>query len=195
MEIAIIAFTLVAMIGVIVLLIMAKRQIEQNVAAVKAAASQVPTIGYRFDHPSVEKYYTDESGVSRFPFYGSDGAVGFDIMSIQGVTLAGGQTRVIDTGVFFDIPEGYELQVRSRSGLAAQHSISVLNSPGTIDPDYTGMLKVILHNSGERQFKIVPGMRIAQVVFSKTSPRPEFERRETLTETARGESGLGSTGV
>ena len=95
--------------------------------------------------------------------------------------------------LYVEIPDGYEIQVRPRSGLAARHGISLVNSPGTIDPDYRGEIKAILVNLSDEPFEIKPGERIAQLVVARFE-RAEWESVETLGETARGEGGMGSTG-
>jgi dUTP pyrophosphatase len=105
-----------------------------------------------------------------------------------------GQRALVPTGLFLEIPEGYEGQVRPRSGLAAKDGITVLNSPGTIDSDYRGEVKVILINHGEVTKYFKPGDRIAQLVFCKVE-RAELIEVETLTDTERGTGGFGHTGV
>ena len=100
---------------------------------------------------------------------------------------------LVPTGLFLAIPEGYEAQVRPRSGLAAKHGITVLNSPGTIDADYRGEVKVILVNLSEEPFEIVPGERIAQLVVARFE-QVQWEPVDTLDETSRGAGGFGSTG-
>ena len=103
------------------------------------------------------------------------------------------QRALVPTGLFMAIPEGYEAQVRPRSGLAAKHGITVLNSPGTIDADYRGEVKVILVNLSEEPFEIVPGERIAQLVVARFE-QVQWEPVDTLDETSRGAGGFGSTG-
>ena len=157
------------------------------------------TLRYFFQSDAIEAMYYDEDADDiRFPHYGSDEAAGFDIRAAEVVTLDPGQFMTIKTGIHFDIPEGYELQIRSRSGLAAKHGIQVLNSPGTIDSDYTGELKVILRNGGANRYTIRFAERIAQAVFAKVAKRPQAEQvhnKQMLTVSLRGEGGLGSTGV
>lgn len=99
----------------------------------------------------------------------------------------------VSKGLYVELPEGYELQVRPRSGLAAKHGITVLNSPGTVDADYRGELRAILVNLSSEPFEIKPGERIAQYVVAKHE-RVEWEQVEELSETVRGEGGFGSTG-
>ena len=100
---------------------------------------------------------------------------------------------MVPTGLYIALPEGYEMQVRPRSGLAAKHGITVLNSPGTIDADYRGEIKVILVNLSNTPFEIVPGERIAQAVVAKHE-RVEWQEVESLEQTERGTGGFGSTG-
>ena len=130
------------------------------------------------------------------PTYGSELAAGADVKArlSEGVILLPGESQLIPTGVKFAIPEGYEIQVRPRSGLALKSQITVLNSPGTIDADYRGELKVILINHGKTAFTITPGMRIAQIVLAPVV-KALFVRQETLTATSRGEGGFGHTGT
>jgi dUTP pyrophosphatase len=130
------------------------------------------------------------------PQYQSDGASGADLRARLGedIVLAPGQRALIPTGLRLEIPRGLEAQVRPRSGLAAKHGISVLNSPGTIDSDYRGEVQVILVNLGQEQFRIRSGDRIAQLVFSPVV-RVTFRREASVDETARGSGGFGSTGV
>ena len=103
------------------------------------------------------------------------------------------ERALVPTGLYMQIPEGYEGQVRPRSGLAAKHGITVLNTPGTIDADYRGEIKVILVNLSNEPFTIEPGERIAQMVFARCE-QAEWEVVESLDETERGEGGFGSTG-
>ncbi|MCH9622074.1 MAG: Deoxyuridine 5'-triphosphate nucleotidohydrolase [Chlamydiia bacterium] len=132
----------------------------------------------------------------RVPFYATDGAAGADVMAKldENVTLASGEHKVIPTGLFFEIPEGFEIQVRPRSGLAAKHGVSVLNAPGTIDSDYRGELCVILINHSKNPFVIEDGMRIAQIVVAE-SIQASFVVEKELSCTARGSGGFGHTGV
>jgi dUTP pyrophosphatase len=127
------------------------------------------------------------------PEYMTSNAAGCDVKSVDSLFLQPGETRVVRTGIALEIPTGYECQVRSRSGLAARHSVAVLNSPGTIDADYRGEVKVILHNHGHETFEIKSGDRIAQLVFAQVE-RVLFTAVDSLGETDRGVGGLGSTG-
>ena len=107
--------------------------------------------------------------------------------------LKPGETALIPTGFAIALPEGCEAQVRPRSGLAAKHQVGVLNSPGTIDPDYRGEVKVILTNFGKQDYVIRRGDRIAQMVIGQYA-RVQWEERDSLDETARGDGGFGHTG-
>jgi dUTP pyrophosphatase len=109
------------------------------------------------------------------------------------VTLGPLERTLVPTGLFIALPPGFEAQVRPRSGLAAKHGITVLNTPGTIDADYRGEIKVILVNLSNTPFEIVPGERIAQMVVARHE-RVEWEAVDSLDETARGAGGFGSTG-
>lgn len=129
------------------------------------------------------------------PEYKTAGAAGADICALVGspVELKPGDKALIGTGLFFAIPDGYEIQVRPRSGLAAKNGVTVLNTPGTIDSDYRGELKVILVNLGKENFTVNKGDRIAQIVVAPVT-RGLFETVESLDETERGSGGFGSTG-
>ena len=128
------------------------------------------------------------------PEFKTSGSAGMDICAnVDEWILKPGDRDAIPTGVYLEVPIGYECQVRPRSGLAYQHGVTVLNSPGTIDSDYRGEVKIILINHGSEDFKISGGDRIAQLVFNKIE-QPEFDVVEELTSTDRGEGGFGSTG-
>jgi dUTP pyrophosphatase len=128
------------------------------------------------------------------PSYESTGAAGMDICAAEGVTIRSGRRALISTGFAFAIPDGYEVQVRPRSGLAIKHGITVLNTPGTIDSDYRGEVKIILANFGEEDFKLDRGDRIAQIVVAPVV-QADIAEVEDLDDTARGAGGFGSTGV
>lgn len=130
------------------------------------------------------------------PEYKTAGAAGADICALlsEPITIPSGKTAIVPTGLFFEIPEGYEVQVRPRSGLAAKNSVTVLNSPGTIDSDYRGEIKVILINLGEKDFVINSGDRIAQIVINPVT-QATFQITDELSSTERGTGGFGSTGV
>jgi len=128
------------------------------------------------------------------PAYATGGAAGMDIRAAESTTLRVGKRHAVATGFAFAIPDGYEVQVRPRSGLALKHGITCLNTPGTIDSDYRGEVKVILANLGEDDFIITKGDRIAQIVVAPVTQGAMIEV-ETLDDTARGTGGFGSTGV
>ncbi len=135
-----------------------------------------------------------ESG-ARAPEYKTDGSAGADLCARLEfpLVLAAGTRLLVSTGVRIQLPPGYEAQVRSRSGLAANYGISCLNAPGTIDFDYRGEIKVILQNHGVEPFTISDGDRIAQLVVAPVS-RARFSATERLDDTGRGSGGFGSTG-
>ena len=128
------------------------------------------------------------------PTYETDGAAGMDVVSAETVTIAPGSRHAVATGFAMAIPTGYEIQVRPRSGLALKHGISVPNTPGTIDSDYRGEVKVLLINHGDAPFAIERGDRVAQLVIAPVT-RASFAEVEELDDTARGTGGFGSTGV
>ncbi|TFI57181.1 dUTP diphosphatase [Sphingomonas parva] len=127
------------------------------------------------------------------PAYASAGAAGLDVVAAETLTLAPGARHAVATGFAVAIPEGYEIQVRPRSGLAIKHGITCLNTPGTIDSDYRGEVKVILANLGNEPFEVVRGERIAQLVPAPVL-RAAFREVDDLDATARGAGGFGSTG-
>lgn len=127
------------------------------------------------------------------PAYATAHAAGLDVVAAEDVTLAPGARHAVATGFAIAIPEGYEVQVRPRSGLALKHGITCLNTPGTIDSDYRGEIKVILANLGQEAFAVKRGERIAQLVPAAVQ-RAAFAEVQDLDETARGAGGFGSTG-
>jgi dUTP pyrophosphatase len=127
------------------------------------------------------------------PSYATPGAAGMDVVAAEELTLSPGQRHAVATGFALAIPDGYEVQVRPRSGLALKHGITCLNTPGTIDSDYRGEVKVILANLGNEPFEIRRGERIAQLVPAPVL-KAEFREVATLDETQRGAGGFGSTG-
>jgi dUTP pyrophosphatase len=127
------------------------------------------------------------------PAYATSGAAGMDVVSAEDVTLAPGARHAVATGLALAIPQGYEVQVRPRSGLALKHGITVPNTPGTIDSDYRGELKVILVNHGAEPFAIARGDRVAQLVLAPVVQAAWDEVAE-LDATERGDGGFGSTG-
>ena len=130
------------------------------------------------------------------PVYKTQGAAGADVCALleSPVTIEPGRFAMIPTGLFFEIPNGYEIQVRPRSGLAAKNGVTVLNTPGTIDSDYRGELKVLLINLGAQAFTVNSGDRIAQIIVSPVTVA-DFTITDSLSNTQRGEKGFGSTGV
>jgi len=137
-----------------------------------------------------------KGGGGHIPEYQTGGAAGADLrLSGDGaVTINPGETAAAPTGIAVAIPEGYEGQVRARSGLALKHSIGIINAPGTIDRDYRGEVKVLLTNFGTKPYVIEPGERIAQLVIAPVA-RAEFAEVKELKGTERGEGGFGHTGI
>lgn len=128
------------------------------------------------------------------PKYQTDGAVGFDFHALEQTIAPSGMTVMVRTGWAVEVPEGYELQIRDRSGTCFKTGLMVKNSPGTIDPDYRGEVGIIIYNTGERYGHCINrGDRIAQGVLKKV-PRAEIVEVDELNETSRGEGGWGSTG-
>jgi dUTP pyrophosphatase len=127
------------------------------------------------------------------PSYGTCGAAGLDVVAAEDLTLQPGERRAVATGFAIAIPQGYEVQVRPRSGLALRHGITCLNTPGTIDEDYRGEVKVILANLGSEPFEVRRGERIAQLVPAPVL-KASFTEVAELSETERGSGGFGSTG-
>jgi dUTP pyrophosphatase len=130
------------------------------------------------------------------PAYETLASAGMDLRAAleAPVSIHPGQRLLIPTGLFIELPVGFEAQIRPRSGLAAKHGITVLNTPGTIDADYRGEIKVILINHGQEAFIINNGERIAQMVIARHE-RVEWNETDTLEETLRGAGGFGSTGT
>jgi dUTP pyrophosphatase len=132
------------------------------------------------------------------PAYASDGAAGLDLVAAVGegavVELPPGGRTLVPTGIAVALPDGYEAQVRPRSGLAVRHGVTIVNAPGTIDSDYRGEIQVALVNLGREAFEIRRGMRIAQLVVAPVT-RVTLLSVEALEETARGAGGFGSTGT
>ena len=129
------------------------------------------------------------------PSYATKGSAGLDICAAleKPMTLLRGSIEMVPTNISVEIPEGYEIQVRPRSGLAAKHGIGILNSPGTIDSDYRGEIKIIIINFGKEDFIIQPAERIAQLVVSKVY-KAKFVETEQLNNSKRGVGGFGHTG-
>lgn len=140
------------------------------------------------------KFVAQEGAI--IPEYKTSGAAGADVCAFlsEPVVIKSGEFSMIPTGLSFAIPEGYEIQVRPRSGLAAKNGVTVLNTPGTIDSDYRGEVKVILINHGKDSFTVNNGDRIAQLIVAPVT-QGVFEKTDELDSTERGEGGFGSTGV
>ncbi len=147
----------------------------------------------------------DYTGISVFtklkkgavlPEYKTSGSAGADLRAYldEAIILKVGERKLIPTGLSVEIPQGFELQVRPRSGLALKYGISVLNAPGTVDSDYRGELSVLLINLGEQDFKIQNGDRVAQAVIAPVV-QVAFVEKDELSETSRGVGGYGSTGI
>jgi len=154
-----------------------------------AASSSAPTLGIiRLEHAE---------GLE-LPAYETSGSAGMDLRAAvaedRQIVLLPGRRTLVPTGLIFEIPEGFEVQIRPRSGLAFKNGITCLNTPGTIDSDYRGEVKVLLINLGDDDFRIERGMRIAQAVFAPVV-QPKIEERAEVTDTARGAGGFGSTGT
>ncbi|AHB01565.1 deoxyuridine 5'-triphosphate nucleotidohydrolase [Brucella ceti TE28753-12] len=132
------------------------------------------------------------------PAYETAGSAGMDLRAAvaedRQIVLLPGRRTLVPTGLILEIPQGYEVQIRPRSGLAFKNGITCLNTPGTIDSDYRGEVKVLLINLGDDDFRIERGMRIAQAVFAPVI-QPKIEERAKISETARGAGGFGSTGT
>lgn len=144
----------------------------------------------------IEVNYVNKSNNPN-PEYATPGSAGFDLRSNVNVTIQPGEYDKVPTGLFFELPDNFEMQVRPRSGLAAKHGVTVLNSPGTIDSDYRGEIIVILINHGKEPFKIEIGDRIAQGVITQTSTN--YIKLNSVSEisenTERNSGGFGSTGI
>lgn len=147
------------------------------------------------NHETIDIAVLLEEG-AELPVYSTHGASGADIKAFlkEDVVLQPGCTALIPTGVRLEIPYGYEIQVRPRSGLALKHGITVLNTPGTVDADYRGELGIVLINHGKENFVIKPGLRIAQIVLAPVY-QATFIKQKELAETVRGNGGYGHTGL
>lgn len=127
------------------------------------------------------------------PKYETKGSVGMDVRAAEGATILPGEVKMIKTGLYIELPQGYEMQIRARSGLAFKHGIQLANGIGTVDEDYKGECNVLLYNSSKVVFKVYKTDRIAQFVLS-VKPKVVWEEVEILEETVRGEGGFGHTG-
>lgn len=130
------------------------------------------------------------------PEYATEGSAGMDLKANEVVSIPAGGRRVVKTGIYIQLPDGYEAQIRPRSGMAAKRGITVLNAPGTIDSDYVGEIGVILHNASNKPETIFMGDKIAQMVVAKYEKVKweQLSRHSELEETERGSGGFGSTG-
>ncbi len=130
------------------------------------------------------------------PVYHTKGAAGADVCAFldRELIIPSGEYRLVPTGIRLEIPEGYEIQIRPRSGLAAKYGITCLNSPGTIDSDYRGQIMILMINHGKKPFKIKNGDRIAQIIIAPVF-QADFYSVKTISETERGSGGFGSTGL
>ena len=133
----------------------------------------------------------------KLPSYKTSGASGMDLMAYidKPIEIKPGKSCLVPTGLSLAFPKDYEIQIRPRSGLAAKNNISVLNTPGTIDSDYRGELKVILINHGKQDFSVTPGMKIAQLIIAPSYKAKINFVKEISTNTKRGKQGFGSTGL
>jgi dUTP pyrophosphatase len=131
---------------------------------------------------------------AKLPHYAHPGDAGLDLFAAEACTLSPGESRMVRTGICIELPKGTEAQVRPRSGLAAKHAVTVLNTPGTVDEGYRGEVCVILINHGKTPFVVDLGMKIAQMVI-KPVITVEVEEADALSETRRGAGGFGSTGM
>jgi dUTP pyrophosphatase len=138
----------------------------------------------------------DVSKEAFIPEYKTSGSAGADLRSSSKeiISIKQGERTLVPTNLIIELPEGYEAQVRPRSGLALNHGVTVLNAPGTVDSDYRGEVKVLLINHGEKAFEINYGDRIAQLIISKHE-QAQFAEDENLSKTERAEGGYGSTGI
>jgi dUTP pyrophosphatase len=134
------------------------------------------------------------NAAAKLPAYAHPGDAGMDLCSAEDKAIEPGQTVLIKTGIKIELPAGTEAQIRPRSGLALNHSLTLLNSPGTIDEGYTGEIGIIMINHGKHLFKVEKGMKIAQMVIAPVL-RVEITEVKELSDTSRGEGGFGSTGL
>lgn len=161
-------------------------------------SSNLATISVDEDYYKIKLRFSNKS-TNEDPQYATAGSSGFDLRAnlTENVWIKSGDTAIIPTGLFFEIPENFEIQVRPRSGLAAKNGITVLNTPGTIDADYRGEIKIILINLGKEDFMVSHGDRIAQAVVAAVTAKNIINLTkvsEISTDTERGQGGFGSTG-
>jgi dUTP pyrophosphatase len=169
--------------------------------AMKSLAGQIKEIQENFDMsnyaPKKRLEYKILSPLATTPKYNYQTDSGFDLCSTESVSIPPLSRAIIGTGLSFNLPDGTELQIRSRSGLAAKYGIMVLNSPGTIDCGYTGEVKIVLFNSSQEPFQVERGMRIAQAVYAHcmNGKWVELEEIDEIENKDRNENGFGSTGI
>ena len=168
-----------------------RQQINDAIAAVERIESMTDN----YSTGKLQIKFTNESS-NKNPVYAKEGDSGFDLRCSEGGTLKPLERMLVPTGLFFELPDGYELQVRPRSGLAAKHGITVLNSPGTVDTGYRGEIKVILVNLSNDTFSFKIGERIAQAVITSrvSTDFGELVEVTNLSDSERGSEGFGSTG-
>jgi len=130
----------------------------------------------------------------KMPKYEHEDDAGLDIFANEETTIKPGEIKLIGTGIQMELPQGIEAQIRPKSGLALNHGITIVNTPGTIDAGYRGEIKVILINFGKKEYKVEKGQKIAQIVFNKIE-KPEIIEVSKLNESKRGAKGFGSTGL
>jgi dUTP pyrophosphatase len=128
------------------------------------------------------------------PHYSHEGDAGMDVYSVEDILINPNERKLISTGLTFEIPRGFEIQIRPKSGLALNHGITILNTPGTLDSGYRGELKVILFNTSNKSYQVKKGEKIAQIILAKYE-EAEIEETNELTQTTRAEGGFGSTGL
>ena len=131
---------------------------------------------------------------AKIPAYAHEGDSGMDLHSVENATIEPGERKTVKTGLAISLPKGFEAQVRPKSGLAGNHGITVLNTPGTVDSGYRGEIMVIMANLGNQPYKVEKGKKIAQMVIAKDE-EAEVEETEKLDETTRSDGGFGSTGL
>jgi len=172
------------------------RQVEKTVADALKQRGNAFGAGFTSASPVVLKFKKLAHFKGELPSYQTEGASGLDVRACldEPISLAPGERALIPTGLSLEIPNGYEVQVRPRSGLAIKKGLSLVNTPGTVDADYRGEVKVILINLGQESFVIQDQERIAQLVVCPVI-QATIELSEDLTETGRGAGGFGSTGV
>jgi dUTP pyrophosphatase len=146
------------------------------------------------DNIEVKVYKNENFRGIKLPKYMTEHSSGMDIYAAEDKLIPKGKVELIKTGLHVEVPKGYEIQIRPRSGLALKKGITILNSPGTIDSDYRGEIGIILANLGSKDFKVKKGLRIAQMVLSKVY-KISWKEVDDLNKTKRNEGGFGHTGV